>query len=62
LREAFGGKQVPPMSKKPAAMRTTSRFAKGVMMKSKMRVGLLACAVGREHRHCADLQRCFSAE
>jgi hypothetical protein len=46
LREAFGGKQVPPMSKKPAAMRTTNRFAKGVMMKSKMRVGLLACAVG----------------
>ncbi|HXL83247.1 MAG TPA: hypothetical protein VN989_03875 [Casimicrobiaceae bacterium] len=45
MREAFGGKQVLPLSRKLAAMRTNS-FAKGVIMNSKMRLSLLACALG----------------
>jgi hypothetical protein len=45
LWEAFGGKQVLPLSRKLAAMRTTNSFAKGVMMNSKMRLSLLACAL-----------------
>ena len=46
LREAFGSKEVPSLSKRLAAMRATKRFAKGVMMNSTMRLSLLACALG----------------